>query len=119
MEGFIMKVKHEILKALYSMDRTSIFKQEDGSFVVRGCFSLQEGQDDIKRFIFLKRHTPGLSYMRFKSLPFLKNTIYIDLPAQKIEEKDYEKIKLQLWYKLSVYLSHKIDQALLPKMVFI
>ena len=114
-----MRMKQHILKKLYSLDRIKVLKQGKGSWTVRGCFTLSEEHDDVKRFIFLKRMATGLSFLRFKKMPVLKPTIYIDIPTKKLSESDYEKIKLQLWRKLKIYISHKLEETLLPKMVFV
>lgn len=113
----MLRMKLEILKKLYSLEEIKIIKQDDQTILLRGVFSLNRQPDEVKRFMHLKSHTPALSYSRYKEIAFLKDTTYIDLPVVSFSKEDAEKIKQQLWYKLNLYLSHKLEKLLLPKVL--
>lgn len=109
-----MKIRQEIIKRIYRLDRVTFHKLEEGGWTVRGCFTLRTEIDDAKRFVFLKRFLPTLSYLRFKSITFLRPITYIEIQASRIYRKDFEKIKSRLWDKLNLFLSHRLEQLILP-----
>ncbi|NQU17646.1 MAG: hypothetical protein HQ564_06220 [Candidatus Saganbacteria bacterium] len=110
-----MQLNQFVIKRLFSLDRVKVVKLKDNTFMVRGRFSLRNELDEIKKFIFIRRHVPALSYLRFRHIPFLRPFTFIELRVHKLAEEDFEKLKKQLWYKLNVHFSHKLEQVLLPR----
>ena len=94
-----------------------MIKQDDGTWILRGSFVLSREPDEARRFMLLKRLAPGLSFSRFKQIAFLRNTTFIDLSVEKFSKSDFDNIKRQLWYKLNLYVSHKLERLLLPKVM--
>ncbi len=103
-----MLKNRDILKNVYYLERVDAVELEGEGWVLRGRFLLRSDIDEVKRFMYFKRHIDGLSLPRFREYSFLKPTIIIDVQVQHFSKEDAERIKGHLWYKLHAYISNKL-----------
>lgn len=105
-----MLKNRDILRNVYFLERVDAVELEGDGWILRGRFILRSDIDEIKRFMYFKRHIDGLSFSGFKAYAFLKPTIIIDVQVQRFSKEDAERIKGHLWYKLHSYISNKLHE---------